>query len=131
MILNPCSTLAVPDPSAQPRERSRSGSRRRSVKMPQLPANLAAEVQHRECQANHTSNTHIAACVGALVWMLTEHLNLGKPTGIGWATGAIAGLATITPAAVFISPGAAMVHLGRHEGHDSNVGKQDCNLGTI
>ena len=61
---------------------------------------------------NAVLNTHIAACVGALVWMLTEHLNLGKPTGIGWATGAIAGLATITPAAVFISPGAAMVFGG-------------------
>ncbi len=53
--------------------------------------------------------THIAACAAALTWMLTERLAHGKQTGIGWATGAIAGLAAITPAAVFVSPGAAML----------------------
>ncbi len=34
---------------------------------------------------------------------------MGKPTSIGFATGAIAGLATVTPAAGFISPGAAIL----------------------
>ena len=54
-------------------------------------------------------NTHLAASAAALAWLLIEKLQLGKPTTIGWATGAIAGLATITPAAVFVSPGAAML----------------------
>ncbi len=54
-------------------------------------------------------NTHIAASAAALTWLLVERLALGKPTTIGWATGAIAGLATITPAAVFVSPGAAIL----------------------
>ncbi|MEE4153907.1 MAG: ammonium transporter [Erythrobacter sp.] len=53
--------------------------------------------------------THLAASAAALTWMLIERLTLGRATGIGWATGAIAGLAAITPAAVFVSPGAAML----------------------
>jgi Amt family ammonium transporter len=54
-------------------------------------------------------NTHAAASVAALAWILIEKVKLGKPTTIGFATGAIAGLATVTPAAGFISPGGAML----------------------
>ncbi|MCK0128270.1 ammonium transporter [Erythrobacter sp. F6033] len=53
-------------------------------------------------------STHIAASAAALTWLLCEKMSFGKPTSIGWATGAIAGLAAITPAAVFVSPGAAI-----------------------
>jgi len=54
-------------------------------------------------------NTHAAACMAALVWILIERFTFGKPTSVGFATGAIAGLATVTPAAGFISPSAAIV----------------------
>lgn len=54
-------------------------------------------------------NTHAAACTAALVWILIERLMVGKPTSVGFATGAIAGLATVTPAAGYISPGAAIL----------------------
>jgi len=54
-------------------------------------------------------NTHAAACTAALVWLLIEKFAVGKPTSVGFATGAIAGLATVTPAAGFISPGAAII----------------------
>lgn len=54
-------------------------------------------------------NTHLAASAAALAWLAIERLALGKPTSVGWSTGAIAGLATITPAAVFVSPGAAIL----------------------
>ena len=54
-------------------------------------------------------NTHIAASMAALAWLAIEKWKVGKPTSIGFATGAIAGLATVTPAAGFISPAAAMV----------------------
>jgi len=54
-------------------------------------------------------NTHIAACTAALVWLVIERFKVGKSTSIGFATGAVAGLATVTPAAGFISPGAAFV----------------------
>jgi len=54
-------------------------------------------------------NTHAAACAAALMWLAIERFSVGKPTSIGFATGAIAGLATVTPAAGFISPGAAVL----------------------
>jgi len=54
-------------------------------------------------------NTHAAAVAAALVWIGIERVTFGKPTTVGFATGAIAGLATVTPAAGFIAPGAALV----------------------
>ncbi|AMO73331.1 ammonium transporter [Sphingorhabdus sp. M41] len=54
-------------------------------------------------------NTHIAASMAALVWILIEKFKVGKPTAVGVATGAIAGLATITPAAGFVGPGASII----------------------
>ncbi len=54
-------------------------------------------------------NTHVAACMAAIVWLLIERFTVGKPTSVGFATGAVAGLATVTPAAGYISPGGAMV----------------------
>ena len=54
-------------------------------------------------------NTHVAASVAALAWIAIEKWQVGKPTSVGFATGAIAGLATVTPAAGFISPAAAML----------------------
>ncbi len=54
-------------------------------------------------------NTHVGACTAALVWLLIERFTVGKPTSVGFATGAVAGLATVTPAAGFISPGAAIL----------------------
>lgn len=59
--------------------------------------------------SNAILNTHVAASVAALVWILIERVSFGKPTTVGFATGAIAGLATITPAAGFVSPGAAIL----------------------
>jgi Amt family ammonium transporter len=53
--------------------------------------------------------THVAAATAALIWLLVERFTVGKPTSVGFATGAIAGLATVTPAAGFISPGAAIL----------------------
>jgi Amt family ammonium transporter len=44
-------------------------------------------------------NTHLAAAAASLCWIGLERIKLGKPTTIGLATGAIAGLATVTPAA--------------------------------
>ncbi len=53
--------------------------------------------------------THAGACAAALAWLAIERVNVGKPTAVGFATGAIAGLATVTPAAGYISPGAAVI----------------------
>ncbi len=48
--------------------------------------------------------THISAATAALVWMFVEWAKYGKPTLVGIATGAIAGLAIVTPASGFIGP---------------------------
>jgi Amt family ammonium transporter len=52
-------------------------------------------------------NTHIAASAAAMAWLALEFRAVGKPTSVGFATGAVAGLATVTPAAGMIAPGAA------------------------
>ncbi len=48
--------------------------------------------------------THVAACSATITWVVVEWLHRGKPTMFGAATGSIAGLATITPAAGFVGP---------------------------
>ena len=53
--------------------------------------------------------THISAAAAAFTWMLIEWLGHGKPTLVGIATGAIAGLATITPASGFVGPVGALL----------------------
>lgn len=52
--------------------------------------------------------THTAAATATVVWVIVEWIHRGTPTMFGAATGCIAGLATITPAAGFVSPGAAI-----------------------
>ena len=54
-------------------------------------------------------STHIAACAGGISWMGAEWMRTGKPTMLGVASGIIAGLATITPGAGFVSPLSALV----------------------
>jgi ammonium transporter, Amt family len=53
--------------------------------------------------------THLAACAGALTWMLLEWLTRGKPSVLGVISGAVAGLGTITPASGFVLPWHGMV----------------------
>ncbi len=48
--------------------------------------------------------THIAGAAGALSWAVVEWVYKGKPTTLGAASGAVAGLATITPASGFVTP---------------------------
>jgi Amt family ammonium transporter len=54
-----------------------------------------------------TTNTSAAA--GALMWLILEATLRGKPTAVGAATGAVAGLVGITPAAGFVTPVAAIL----------------------
>jgi Amt family ammonium transporter len=53
--------------------------------------------------------THASAVAATLIWVVIEWLHRGKPTMFGAATGAIAGLATVTPASGFISPVSALI----------------------
>jgi Amt family ammonium transporter len=53
--------------------------------------------------------THLATSAAGLAWVITEWLLKGKPTTLGLASGAVAGLVAITPAAGFVGPGSAVI----------------------
>jgi len=53
--------------------------------------------------------THLAASTAALAWMMVEWMHRGKPTVLGVASGAVAGLATVTAGAGFVGPLSAML----------------------
>lgn len=52
-------------------------------------------------------NTDIAASFAAIAWLVIDWFTTKKPKFLGLLTGAVAGLATITPAAGYVSPGTA------------------------
>jgi ammonium transporter, Amt family len=54
-------------------------------------------------------NTHVATAAAALAWMFGEWIFRGKPTMLGAASGAVAGLVAITPACGFVGPMGAIV----------------------
>ena len=53
--------------------------------------------------------TNTCAAMGALSWMAAEWLDHGKPTSLGAASGVVAGLVAITPAAGFVGPFSAIL----------------------
>jgi Amt family ammonium transporter len=53
--------------------------------------------------------THLGAAGGALGWLVVEWRHRGKPTALGVASGLVAGLVAITPAAGYVSAPAAIV----------------------
>jgi Amt family ammonium transporter len=53
--------------------------------------------------------TNTGAAAAALGWMFTEWMSRGKPTVLGAASGAVAGLVAITPASGFVGPVAAIL----------------------
>ena len=53
--------------------------------------------------------TNSGAAAAGLVWIIMEWVLMGKPTAVGLATGAVAGLVGITPAAGFVTPVAALL----------------------
>ena len=54
-------------------------------------------------------NTHVAAAVGGLTWAFVEGFRMRKATMLGVASGLVAGLVAITPAAGYVSPMNALV----------------------
>jgi Amt family ammonium transporter len=53
--------------------------------------------------------THISPSVASLTWMAIEWIKFGKPSVLGFATGAVAGLAAITPASGTAGPAGAII----------------------
>jgi len=52
--------------------------------------------------------TNVAAAAGALAWMLVSWVN-GRPSSLGFVSGAVAGLVAITPGAGYVTPMAAIL----------------------
>ena len=50
-------------------------------------------------------NTQVAACAGGFIWLCIGWKQTGKASVLGFATGALAGLAAVTPAAGTLIPG--------------------------
>ncbi|HEX9776928.1 MAG TPA: ammonium transporter [Geopsychrobacteraceae bacterium] len=55
------------------------------------------------------TTTQTAAAAGALSWILIEWVHAGRPSALGAASGIVAGLVVITPAAGFVTPGWALL----------------------
>ena len=55
------------------------------------------------------TTTHVSAAAGLVTWSLIESIRDGKGSVVGMATGAVAGLVGITPAAGFVNPASGML----------------------
>jgi Amt family ammonium transporter len=65
--------------------------------------NAGSELRVDSVTASAFLNTDVAASFAAATWMLVEWMNAKQPKFVGLLTGAVAGLATITPAAGYVS----------------------------
>ena len=71
--------------------------------------NAGSELQVDSITALAFINTDIAASFAAISWLFLEWTLVKKPKFVGLLTGAVAGLATITPAAAFVSTSSAAI----------------------
>lgn len=71
--------------------------------------NAGSAVAANDQAANAFVVTHLSAAAGAVAWSFVEWMQRGKPTILGCASGAVAGLVCITPASGFVQPMPAIV----------------------
>ncbi len=71
--------------------------------------NAGSALASNESAALALVNTHLAAGAAATAWAVVEWIKQGKPTALGVASGLVAGLVCITPAAGFVGPISAVV----------------------
>ncbi|NIA22578.1 MAG: ammonium transporter [Proteobacteria bacterium] len=71
--------------------------------------NAGSELKVDSITALAFLNTDIAASFAAITWLIIERVRTKKPKMLGMLTGAVAGLATITPAAGYVSPTMAVI----------------------
>ncbi len=71
--------------------------------------NAGSAVASDAVAANAFTTTTIAAAVAATVWPLLEWITRGKPSVLGFCSGAVAGLVVITPAAGFVTPASSLI----------------------
>ena len=70
--------------------------------------NAGSALAANEIAALAFMTTFVAPAAAGLSWMAAEWWGTGKPTALGFATGILAGLVAITPAAGFVTPMAAL-----------------------
>ena len=70
--------------------------------------NAGSSVSSGLVTAQALTATQTAAASGALVWMLIEGIHQGKATALGFASGILAGLVAVTPAAGVVQPAGAL-----------------------
>jgi len=71
--------------------------------------NAGSSVSSGLSTAQALTATQIAAAAGALTWILIESFHQGKATALGFASGILAGLVAVTPAAGVVQPYGAMI----------------------
>ena len=71
--------------------------------------NAGSELASDNLAASAFAATHFSAAAGAIAWAAYEWLMRGKPSVLGTASGAVAGLVCITPAAGFVNPMPALL----------------------
>lgn len=71
--------------------------------------NAGSALAANETAANAFVATHLATAGAAMSWVFAEWMHRGKPTTLGAASGAVAGLVAITPAAGFVGPMAGII----------------------
>ena len=71
--------------------------------------NAGSAIAANDLAANAFVVTHLSAAAGAVAWAGIEWLYRGKPSILGTASGAVAGLVCITPASGFVQPMPALV----------------------
>jgi Amt family ammonium transporter len=71
--------------------------------------NAGSSVSSGLATAQALTATQVAAAAGALAWMVIEYIHLGKATALGFASGILAGLVAVTPAAGVVLPYGAIL----------------------
>ncbi len=71
--------------------------------------NAGSSVSSSLATAQALTATQTAAAAGALAWIIIEGLHQGKATALGFASGILAGLVAVTPAAGVVQPAGALV----------------------
>lgn len=71
--------------------------------------NAGSSVSSGLSTAQALTATQVAAAAGAMMWMVIEGLHRGKATALGFASGILAGLVAVTPAAGVVQPYGAMI----------------------
>ncbi len=71
--------------------------------------NAGSSISSGLSTAQALTATQVAAAAGALSWIIIESIHQGKATALGFASGILAGLVAVTPAAGVVQPYGAMI----------------------